>query len=161
MLSPVGLMKTTDAAEVINGAHDRMKPQNASQRKGSAGRRSAPVRIPQIPMEWMDPMSWRLPSGKALSEFALQAGFLAPLMIGTPRLKKKKIAGGPADPAALAKRVKEAPAEPSMKPASVTRSWTATASRRSSISRPAASSRSSFASVGGRRSVCSVHRAAN
>jgi len=23
-------------------------------------------------MEWMDPMSWRLPSGKALAEFALQ-----------------------------------------------------------------------------------------
>ena len=41
------------------------------------------MRIPQIPMEWMDPMSWRLPSGKALAEFALQAGFLAPLMLGS------------------------------------------------------------------------------
>jgi hypothetical protein len=48
------------------------------------------MRIPQIPMEWMDPMSWRLPSGKALAEFALQAGFLAPLMLGTPNFKKKK-----------------------------------------------------------------------
>jgi len=67
-----------------------MKSQNASQRKGSAGRRSAPMRIPQIPMEWMDPMSWRLPSGKALAEFALQAGFLAPLMLGTPAFKKRK-----------------------------------------------------------------------
>ncbi len=31
-----------------------------------------------IPMEWLDARSWRLPSGKALAEFALQAGFLAP-----------------------------------------------------------------------------------
>ena len=31
-----------------------------------------------IPMEWLDAGSWRLPSGKALAEFALQAGFLAP-----------------------------------------------------------------------------------
>jgi len=41
-------------------------------------------------MEWMDPMSWRLPSGKALAEFALQAGFLAPLILNGPRLKKDK-----------------------------------------------------------------------
>jgi hypothetical protein len=31
-------------------------------------------------MEWLDSGSWRLPSGKALAEFALQAGFLAPLL---------------------------------------------------------------------------------
>jgi hypothetical protein len=43
-------------------------------------------------MEWMDPMSWRLPSGKALAEFALQAGFLAPLMLGAPRIKRRKVA---------------------------------------------------------------------
>src|SRR5580658_6348730 len=63
-----------------------------------AGRRGrSSMRIPQIPMEWMDPMSWRLPSGKALAEFALQAGFLAPLMLGTPSFKKKKKrAAGPA-----------------------------------------------------------------
>jgi len=34
-------------------------------------------------------MSWRLPSGKALAEFALQAGFLAPLILSGPRVKKK------------------------------------------------------------------------
>ena len=56
---------------------------------------SSPMRIPQIPMEWMDPMSWRLPSGKALAEFALQAGFLAPLMLGAPAFKKRK---KPAEP---------------------------------------------------------------
>jgi len=48
------------------------------------------MRIPQIPMEWMDPMSWRLPSGKALAEFALQAGFLAPLMLSSPGIKRRK-----------------------------------------------------------------------
>lgn len=40
-------------------------------------------RIPQVPMEWLDATSWRLPSGKALAEFALQAGFLAPLLFKT------------------------------------------------------------------------------
>jgi hypothetical protein len=37
-------------------------------------------RIPMsgMPLEWLDAGSWRLPSGKALAEFALQAGFLAP-----------------------------------------------------------------------------------
>jgi len=76
-----------------------MKPRNASQPGKGAGRRISPMRIPQIPMEWMDPMSWRLPSGKALAEFALQAGFLAPLMLGTPsfrRRKKKKASGADA-----------------------------------------------------------------
>ena len=43
----------------------------------------------------MDPMSWRLPSGKALAEFALQAGFLAPLMLSGPGLKRKKIPVAP------------------------------------------------------------------
>lgn len=54
------------------------------------------MRIPQIPMEWMDPMSWRLPSGKALAEFALQAGFLAPLMLGGPAIRKRKKPAGAA-----------------------------------------------------------------
>ena len=68
-----------------------MKSQNSSPRSTSAGRRArSPMRIPQIPMEWMDPMSWRLPSGKRLAEFALQAGFLAPLMLGTPTFKRRK-----------------------------------------------------------------------
>jgi len=41
-------------------------------------------------MEWMDPMSWRLPSGKDLAEFALQSGFLAPMMLERPNLKRRK-----------------------------------------------------------------------
>jgi hypothetical protein len=50
----------------------------------------------------MDPMSWRLPSGKALAEFALQAGFLAPLIMSGPRVKKRVPPPGVV-PAALAK----------------------------------------------------------
>jgi hypothetical protein len=40
-------------------------------------------RIPHVPIEWLDASSWRLPSGKALAEFALQTGFLAPLLFKT------------------------------------------------------------------------------
>lgn len=64
--------------------------------KGTGGRgpgmdrRLRSTHIPRIPLEWMDPMSWRLPSGKALAEFALQAGFLAPLMLERPNLKRRK-----------------------------------------------------------------------
>jgi hypothetical protein len=47
----------------------------------SAG--SKQFRIPQVPIEWLDASSWRLPSGKALAEFALQAGFLTPLLFKT------------------------------------------------------------------------------
>ncbi len=89
-----------------------MKSENAGSGKTGSGlgtrqRGRVPVIIPQIPMEWMDPMSWRLPSGKALAEFALQAGFLAPLMMGGPRLKKKKTVAPAVNP--VEKGVKEAP----------------------------------------------------
>src|SRR5438093_8055292 len=89
-------MKTTEAAEIISGS-TRMKSQHTSPRNGSAGRR-VPMRIPEIPLEWMDPMSWRLPSGKALAEFALQAGFLAPLILGGPHVKHARKRGAPAAP---------------------------------------------------------------
>ena len=39
------------------------------------------LRIPRVPIEWLDGRSWRLPSGQALAEFALQTGFLAPLLM--------------------------------------------------------------------------------
>ena len=55
--------------------------------------RRVPGRIAPLPMEWMDPMSWRLPSGKALAEFALQSGFLAPLMLSGPPPKTRKKIG--------------------------------------------------------------------
>jgi len=65
-----------------------MKPKEIGGRV-TANRR-VPGRIAPLPMEWMDPMSWRLPSGKALAEFALQSGFLAPLMLSGPQLKIRK-----------------------------------------------------------------------
>ena len=75
-----------------------MKSKDAGARGYGSGRRRPPARMTPLRMEWMDPMSWRLPSGKALAEFALQAGFLAPLMLGGPRFKKVKKA--PPAPAA-------------------------------------------------------------
>jgi len=69
-----------------------MKPQSTGPRsKGAGFKGRPPMRIPQIPMEWMDPMSWRLPSGRALAEFWLDTGFLAPLMLGGPAIKRKKV----------------------------------------------------------------------
>lgn len=87
-----------------------MKWENAGSGKTGSGRKGrGPSIISPIPMEWMDPMSWRLPSGKALAEFALQAGFLAPLMMRAPRLKKKKTTVPAVNPAIVDKRSKEAP----------------------------------------------------
>ena len=67
-------------------------------------------RSTRIPMEWMDPMSWRLPSGKELAEFALQSGFLAPMMLERPNLKRRKApVAVPASPAVVERQSGEAP----------------------------------------------------
>ena len=93
-----------------------MKSENPSPRKTGAGRGRSSVGIPHLPMEWMDPMSWRLPSGKALAEFALQTGFLAPLIMRAPKGKKKPEASdmamnpGVRNLPATRDQVKEAPA---------------------------------------------------
>ena len=93
-----------------------MKSENPSPRKTGAGRGKSNVGIPHLPMEWMDPMSWRLPSGKALAEFALQTGFLAPLIMRAPKSKKKPEASemamnpGVMNLPATRDQVKEAPA---------------------------------------------------
>ena len=93
-----------------------MKSENLSPRKTGAGRGKSSAGIPHLPMEWMDPMSWRLPSGKALAEFALQTGFLAPLMMRAPKGKKKPEASdmavtpGVRNLPATRDQVKEAPA---------------------------------------------------
>jgi hypothetical protein len=57
------------------------------------GQRSlvAKLSMPQMPVEWLDAGSWRLPSGKALAEFALQAGFLAPLLFRTDGVGKSAL----------------------------------------------------------------------
>jgi hypothetical protein len=52
-----------------------------STNRGVAGKLS----MTRMPIEWLDAGSWRLPSGKALAEFALQAGFLAPLLFQSER----------------------------------------------------------------------------
>ena len=93
-----------------------MKSESPSPRRTSAGRGKNNVGIPHLPMEWMDPMSWRLPSGKALAEFALQTGFLAPLIMRAPKGKKKPEASdiamnpGVMDLPVTRDQVKEAPA---------------------------------------------------
>jgi hypothetical protein len=84
-----------------------MKPEHSSPRKAGAERRKrSSTGVPHLPMEWMDPMSWRLPSGKALAEFALQAGFLVPRIMSTPKVQK---GAGPMDPAMAKKRAEEVP----------------------------------------------------
>ena len=64
----------------------------------SAGSKLGMPRMPLsgMPMEWLDSGSWRLPSGKALAEFALQAGFLAPLLFRAERIGKKLTYASPA-----------------------------------------------------------------
>jgi hypothetical protein len=47
--------------------------------------------MPRMPVEWLDAGSWRLPSGKALAEFALQAGFLAPLLFKADGFSKSEL----------------------------------------------------------------------
>jgi hypothetical protein len=65
-----------------------MKPKGSNARNTGAST-SLP---PSLPIAWMDPMSWRLPSGQALAEFALQSGFLAPLLLSGPSVKRKRVA---------------------------------------------------------------------
>jgi hypothetical protein len=61
-------------------------PRGTGEDRGGNAKRnsSADSKLAPLPAEWMDPLSWRLPSGKALAEFALRSGFLAPLMLGSP-----------------------------------------------------------------------------
>lgn len=90
----IGLMKTPHPAEVIIGREMKPpvqhgapvpEPGQSKRRPGSFGFNSRPFGPARfgMPMEWVGGSTWRLPSGKALAEFALQAGFLAPLMLGS------------------------------------------------------------------------------
>jgi len=74
-----------------------MKSEIPSPRTPGAGRKNSGAGMSRLPMEWMDPMSWRLPSGMALAEFALQTGFLAPLMMRAPKVKRKPQAADAAE----------------------------------------------------------------
>jgi hypothetical protein len=64
------------SGSVARGVGDR----NAVARSVVTGSVVNKLSMPPLPFEWLDAGSWRLPSGKALAEFALQAGFLAPLL---------------------------------------------------------------------------------
>jgi hypothetical protein len=84
-------MKTSQLAEVRKqGELAGMRHENPSiTARRSAGNKlnltDIPVDLPRMPVEWLDSGTWRLPSGKALAEFALQAGFLAPLLFRAER----------------------------------------------------------------------------
>jgi hypothetical protein len=70
----------------LTGATDQRIGQKLRMATMPLGRvRMSAVPVSRMPMEWMDAGSWRLPSGKALAEFALQAGFLAPLLLKADR----------------------------------------------------------------------------
>jgi hypothetical protein len=99
-------MKTSQFAEVntagrMTGMRNNQNPSISTNR--SAGTKLGMPRIPlpkmplpHMPMEWLDSGSWRLPSGKALAEFALQAGFLAPLLFRAQRLGRNQADTPPA-----------------------------------------------------------------
>jgi len=75
-------------------SHDGGSGLPGGTRSGGTKRGASNLPGTPLPLQWMDPMSWRLPSGKALAEFALQSGFLAPLWMSGPmgdgRVKRKK-----------------------------------------------------------------------
>jgi hypothetical protein len=87
-----------------------MAEKGAGERGIGIDHRLRSSRISRIPIEWMDPMSWRLPSGKELAEFALQSGFLAPMMLERPSLKRRKApAAVSASPVVVERQAGEAP----------------------------------------------------
>jgi hypothetical protein len=88
-------MKRFQVAELIEQERATgMRNQNLS---GSTHRRVASgLGMSGMPLEWLDAGSWRLPSGKALAEYALQAGFLVPLLFraGTFEGESQSSGGG-------------------------------------------------------------------
>lgn len=81
-----------------------MKSEAPIPRKSGNSRRHGGTGLSRLPMEWMDPLSWRLPSGQALAEFALQTGFLAPLLMKAPQGHRKP--NSVEEPAAVASDAK-------------------------------------------------------
>lgn len=81
-------MKTSHFAESIEQETDGMRSKlNLDGSNRRVAERLGMSSMPSgVPMEWLDAGNWRLPSGKALAEFALQAGFLAPLLFKAERL---------------------------------------------------------------------------
>src|SRR5882724_3702111 len=97
-------MKTTEQPMVQKETiSSMMKPRRQGEVFGLGKSQPSSSRLSPIPIEWLDPDCWRLPSGKALAEFALQAGFLAPLMLEMPGIRKPRRPVSPAakDPSGL------------------------------------------------------------
>jgi hypothetical protein len=85
-------MKTTELPMVQEETISRMsKPRRQGELLGGTKHQPSSAGMNPIPIEWLDPECWRLPSGKALAEFALQAGFLAPLMLGLPTARHQRV----------------------------------------------------------------------
>ena len=81
----------------------RMKSQNFAVRVDARN-----LRVAQIPLEWYGNHGWRLPSGKPLAEFALQAGFLAPLLFKMDRFAQSdSLLAQSAEPAGKSKQFKK------------------------------------------------------
>jgi hypothetical protein len=83
-------MKSSRFVEVIqqgetSSMRSNQNPSISTNRSTGTGLGMARMPLPKMPIEWLDSGSWRLPSGKALAEFALQAGFLAPLLFRVER----------------------------------------------------------------------------
>ena len=76
----------TDKVEARSSGPGSKAPGKNRSRPSSSQIAASKFGAGPVPLEWMDGSSWRLPSGKALAEFALQAGFLAPLMLKMPRI---------------------------------------------------------------------------
>ncbi len=68
----------------------RMKSQNYPVRLDARN-----LGVTQIPLGWYGNNCWRLPSGKALAEFALQAGFLAPVLFKMDRFAQSDSLSAP------------------------------------------------------------------
>jgi len=80
------------------GSQNMLEPQNTVGSQ-NASQQASPnmvsnLSLPRMPVEWLDSANWRLPSGKALAEFALQAGFLAPLLFGANGFGKAAVGSG-------------------------------------------------------------------
>jgi hypothetical protein len=73
-------MKTSQFTELIfrRGMRTKLNLDSSTSRRIAGKLAMSGVPLSSMPLEWLDAGSWRLPSGKALAEFALQAGFLAP-----------------------------------------------------------------------------------
>lgn len=75
-------MKNTEGAERTTRAIQMASAKASSRARGRLAPRGITAAV------WMGPPAWRLPSGKALAEFALQSGFLAPALLNADAFRQ-------------------------------------------------------------------------